>query len=169
MKRYLTILAMFCLLAGIANAQGESVYILKPKDSEAHYFDVQKYGLKADGKSDVSEALQTAINDLRKEKNFGILFIPEGKYLISKTLYVPPSIRLIGYGKERPEIILADNAPGFDKPAPKVTGFFGISDMTDCSYMIYFTGNLVEGDAQPRDANAGTFYSAMYKYKYAHR
>lgn len=29
---------------------------------------------------DVSDALQAAINQVKKEKNFGILFIPEGKY-----------------------------------------------------------------------------------------
>ena len=49
---------------------------------------------------DVSDALQAAINQVKKEKNFGILFIPEGKYKISKTIYVPGSIRLIGYGKK---------------------------------------------------------------------
>ena len=50
---------------------------------------------------DVSDALQAAINQVKKEKNFGILFIPEGKYKISKTIYIPTAIRLIGYGKNR--------------------------------------------------------------------
>ena len=50
---------------------------------------------------DVSDALQAAINQVKKERNFGILFIPEGKYKISKTIYIPGAIRLIGYGEKQ--------------------------------------------------------------------
>ena len=95
--------------------QQNSIYTLKPNDPEAFYFTPENYQIKADGKMDVSDALQAAINQVKKEKNFGILFIPEGKYKISKTIYVPGSIRLIGYGKKRPEFILAKNSPGFQE------------------------------------------------------
>ena len=130
-----------------------SVYKLKPNDPEAVYFTPENFSIKSDGKMDVSDALQSAISQVKREKNFGILFIPEGKYLISKTIYVPGSVRLIGYGKTRPEIILGKNTPGFQKPDTE--------NPYGESYMIFFTGRIVEEGAQPGDAGAGTFYSAL--------
>ena len=146
---------VFCLACGLrlVAVSLESVYTLRPDDAEAFYFTPENYGIKADGKTDVSAALQQAINQVKRERNFGILFIPEGKYLISRTIYVPGAIRLIGYGKKRPEIILAKNAPGFQEE--------NAGDKGKAQYMFWFTGGLVEEGQQPRDAGAGTFYSAM--------
>jgi len=141
---------VFCQLYAI---QTESVYRQKPNDSEAFYFTPENYGIKADGAMDVSDALQAAINQVKRERNFGILFIPEGKYKISKTIYIPTAIRLIGYGKKRPEIILAKNSPGFQEEVPE--------DKGKAKYMFWFTGALVEEGQQPRDAGASTFYSAI--------
>jgi hypothetical protein len=138
------IIAALCVMQAWA---GEgSVYTQKPSDPEAFYFTPENYNIKADGKTDVSEALQQAINQLKTEKAFGILFIPEGKYLISKTIHVPSAIRLIGYGKTRPEIILGRNTPGYQ---------------TEQNYMIWFTGGLAQPGRPPQDAGAGTFYSAL--------
>lgn len=123
-----------------------SIYTLKPSDSESLFFTPEAFGIKADGKMDVSEALQKAINQVKTQQNFGVLFIPEGKYLISKTIYVPGAVRLIGYGKNRPEIILGKNTPGFQDKE---------------NFMIWFTGGIVEEGRQPNDAGAGTFYSAI--------
>ena len=89
----------------------------------------ENYGFKADGKSDVTDALQEAINQVKREKNFGILFLPEGNYRISKTIQIPSSIRLIGYGKKRPVIYLGADTPGFQ---------------TTQNYMIWFTGGLAQ-------------------------
>jgi hypothetical protein len=102
---------------------------------------------------DVSDALQAAINQVKTEKSFGILFIPEGKYRISKTIYIPGSIRLIGYGVNRPEIILGKNTPGY-QVMDSLSRYPG-------KYMIYFTGGIVTEGSEPRDAGAGTFYSAL--------
>ncbi len=126
--------------------KSQSVYTQMPDDPEAMYFTSEIFNIAPDGKHDVSEALQFAINKLKKEKNFGILFIPEGKYLISKTIYVPKAIRIIGYGENRPEFILGANTAGYQD---------------ENNYMFWFTSNLVEEDGQPRDATAGTFYSAI--------
>ncbi len=95
-----------------------------------------------------------AINNLKQEKNFGILFIPEGKYLISKTIYIPKAIRLIGYGKERPEFILAANTPGYQQEPP--------DDKGHAVYMFWFTSRSMDStDTSVPDASAGTFYSAF--------
>lgn len=136
----------FSLFAATKPGNPNSVYQQKPEDAEAVYFTPENFGISADGKMDVSDQLQKAINQVKTEKNFGILFIPEGKYRISKTIYVPGAIRLIGYGKNRPEIILGKNTPGFQDQQ---------------NYMIWFTGGLVTEGREPRDAGAGTFYSAL--------
>ncbi len=128
------------------NLNAQSVYTQIPNDSGAHYFNKELFGIKADGSHDVTEALQLAINRLKKEKNFGVIFIPEGKYRISKTIYVPKAIRIIGYGKNRPEFILGKSTHGYQN---------------DYNYMFWFTNNLVENEAEPQDAGAGTFYSAI--------
>lgn len=127
-------------------AESNSVYTRKPSDSEAYYFTPENYGFKADGKSDVTEALQKAINQVKREKNYGILFLPEGNYRISKPIQIPAAVRLIGYGKKRPVIYLGANTPGYK---------------TDRNYMIWFTSGLTPEGILPSDAHAGTFYSAV--------
>lgn len=130
-----------------------SVYQKKPNDTAAIFFTPENFNIKADGKMDVSGALQAAINKVKIEKGFGILFIPEGKYRITKTIYVPGAIRLIGYGLKRPEIILGKNTPGFQK--------LDSGSRYQEKYMIFFTGGIVTEGRQPGDAGAGTFYSAI--------
>jgi len=144
-KLLLSILFAVSYICGIYANPG-SVYTQKPADPEAFYFTPENFNIKADGKTDVTEELQLAINRLKTEKAFGILFIPEGKYLISKTIQVPAAIRLIGYGKIRPEIILGKNTPGYQ---------------SEQNYMIWFTGGIAQPGRQPQDAGAGTFYSAL--------
>jgi hypothetical protein len=132
---------------------GRSFYQQRLNDKEAVYFTPDKYAVKADGKTDVSNALQQAINNVKDKNNFGVLFIPEGKYLISKTIFVPRAVRLIGYGKTRPMIILAKNSPGFKQ-----------SDTTDkgkAKYMFWFVNNISKPGEEVYDAGASTFYSAL--------
>ena len=129
-----------------AACNSKSIYTLRPEDSEAYYFDVESYGLKADGKCDVTQALQSAINKVKKEKNFGIIFFPEGKYRLTSPIYIPGSIRLIGYGKKRPELILAPSTKGYQE---------------DINYMVWFTSAIVEKEGNIADAHAGTFYSGI--------
>ena len=153
MKRIIVILSLFVLpfSAKALTADG-SVYTQKPDDPEGVFFIPENYGVTGRN-ADVSDALQQAINDLKTEKNFGIVFIPEGTYRISKTIYVPQAIRLIGYGAKRPVIILNKNSPGFQHEVP--------SDRGKANYMFWFTGRLVGADGRVQDAGAGTFYSAM--------
>ncbi len=125
---------------------GRSIYTQKPEDPEAIYFTPGKA-------ADVSNQLQAAINQLKKDRNFGILFIPEGNYVISRTIYIPASIRLIGYGKSRPVITLQKNTPGFQAAQPQ--------DKGKAAYMFWFTSSVVEADGKINDAGAGTFYSAL--------
>lgn len=68
------------------------------------------------GVVDVTERLQRLLDDVKRRDHRGIVLIPEGKYAISRTVYLPRAVRMIGYGKERPEFILRENTPGFQKP-----------------------------------------------------
>lgn len=136
-----------------AHAPARSYYQQRPDDQDAVYFTPDKYKISADGKTDVSDELQKAIADVKGTYNFGIVFIPEGKYLISKTIFIPQAVRLIGYGKTRPQIILAKNSPGFQVP--------DTTDKGKAKYMFWFVSSLSKPGQPVHDAGAGTFYSAL--------
>lgn len=133
------------------SVKSKSVYQQKPVDQHALYFTPENF--KISGKVDVSDELQAAINRLKSEHNFGVLFIPEGVYQISKTIFIPTAIRLIGYGKNRPVFVLIKNAPGFQQPDER--------DKGKSKYMFWFTNNIVTDGQNVNDAGASTFYSAM--------
>lgn len=133
--------------------KSQSFYTRELADSDAVYFTPEKFHIRADGSMDVSDQLQQAIYDLKTTHNFGILFLPEGKYLISKTIYIPQAIRIIGYGTNRPLVVLKKNSPGFQQ-----------ADSTDkgkAKYMFWFVSGVPKPGEKIRDAGAGTFYSAM--------
>ena len=136
-----------------APSKSISFYQSKMDDSAAVYFTPENFKFKNDGKSDVSDVLQEAIRKVKTTTNFGIVFIPEGTYIISKTIFIPKAIRLIGYGKKRPLIVLAKNSKGFQTP--------NLSDKGEANYMLWFVNELREPNQPVDDANAGTFYSAF--------
>jgi len=154
-KSIVLILFSLCFFPtfGITIPPSVSVYRQQINDPEAVYFTPEHFPITADGKTDVTDALQSAINQVKKQYNFGIVFIPEGTYKISKTIYVPQAVRLIGYGKNRPLILLGKNSPGYQEEKP--------DDKGKANYMFWFTSNLVEEGGAIRDAGAGTFYSAI--------
>jgi sugar lactone lactonase YvrE len=141
-----------------------SFYTLRPEDPKAIYLSKSESGLHGDGVGDDTDAIQNAINKSQETTAQGIVFLPEGRYRISKTLIVWPGIRVIGYGKTRPVIVLGKDTPGYQQ---------GIG------YMVLFAGgrpgsNRPQGRIRPGleqgivpptpnipDANPGTFYSAM--------
>jgi hypothetical protein len=100
--------------------------------------------------ADDTAALQSAIDKVQAATKEGIVFMPSGRYRLTTTVYVWPGIRVIGYGPTRPVLVLTSNSPGY-------------TDQTNEKYMIFFAGGRPVGDGSgaPRDANPGTFYSAM--------
>ena len=127
----------------------KSYYEERPNDSQAVYFETPY----SDGSQDVSETLQDAINAVVKKAGYGVLFVPSGTYLLTRTIYIPKAVRVIGYGKTRPEFVLKDNAPDFDKPNQNAKGGF--------RSLFWFVNDVVEKMDETHDANPGTFYSAM--------
>lgn len=112
----LTLLLMIILSVGISAQNPRSAFTDRPVDEAAIYFTPENFKVKADGRMDVSEALQEALNRTKqKENGCGILFIPEGVYKLSKTIYIPSGVRIIGYGGKRPVLSLPSKHPVFRK------------------------------------------------------
>lgn len=123
-----------------------SYYSARLDDPKAIYLTRDNFPVKGDGVADDSAALQQAINTVQEKTNQGILFVPAGRYRLTRTIYIWPGIRLIGFGSARPSFVLAANTPGFQQgPA----------------YMVFFAGARPRANQPPPDANPGTFYSAV--------
>ena len=123
-------LGILLLAAPIMLRASQSYYPLKLDDPGAVYLTKDNFTVHADGLTDDSAAIQAAIDKVEADHGEGILFIPEGKYRITRTIYVWPSVRIIGYGATRPEFLLADNTPGYQQ---------GIG------YMFFFAGGRPGG------------------------
>ena len=143
-KRIITLL----VLAAPA-ARAASYYTLRLEDPKAVYL----AGARGDGAADDSGAIQQAIDKVQETTGEGVVFIPEGRYRLTRTLNVWPAIRLIGYGAARPVFVLGENTPGYQDPNHE-------------NYLVFFAGGRPRAgrggeSARPRDAGAGTFYSGM--------
>ncbi|MGN6370942.1 MAG: glycosyl hydrolase family 28-related protein [Phycisphaerae bacterium] len=166
MKRFVgTCLGAIFLSSAAATsiAGGPSYFPMKPDDSSLLVLDKQAFpSLHADGVTDDSAALQDAIDQAASHRL--VLLVPQGRYAITRTIAVPPSTRLIGFGAHRPVFILPPRTPGYQSDAPK--------------YMVWFSGGRTRnpslrpvtkptagkggavGAAFP-DASPGTFYSGL--------
>ncbi len=128
-------------------ASGASFYTERLDDPAAVYLTQEEFPVHADGVGDDSDALQQAIDKVASSTGAGVLFVPKGTYRLTKTIYVWPGVRLIGYGESRPVLALGENTPGFQEG--------------DEQYMLFFSGGRGRGGGPPRDGGAGTFYCAM--------
>lgn len=159
---------MLALFSCVLTAQAQSVFTTRLDDPAAVYLGSANFPAHADGSADDTAALQAAIDATEAEHGEGIVFVPEGRYRIAHTIYVWPSVRIIGYGAHRPVLVLPDNTPGYQ---------------SDLGYMFVFAGGrpdskhaqwhpparpdrpAMPGTVPPNntvpDANPGTFYSAM--------
>ncbi len=151
------LLPLALLAVPAVSAFASSYYPLRLDDAKAVYLTPDNFAVHGDGVADDSDALQQAIDKVQETTNQGILFVPAGRYRLTKTIYVWPGIRLIGFGATRPVFVLGANTAGFQQ-APK--------------YMVFFAGGRPghgreprnsnsAGEDTPPDANPGTFYSAI--------
>jgi sugar lactone lactonase YvrE len=138
----------FVLAQAAAPAPGSSYYPLRLDDPRAVYLVPEAFAVRADGVADDTAALQQAIDRVEETTKQGIVFVPEGRYRLTSTLYVWPGIRLIGYGARRPVLVLGASTPGYQEESAE-------------RYMVFFAGRRPRDAAPPPDANPGTFYSAM--------
>jgi len=120
-----------------------------------------------DGRADDSAAIQAAIDQAGSSKTGeGIVFLPSGRYRISRTLYMWPGVRLFGVGKTRPVILLGANTPGFGRGLGTMVIFTGFNPARPMPGGRPFRVPVPPQGSVPAidkiaDANSGTFYSAM--------
>lgn len=126
---------------------GPSVFTERPDDPQAVYATAENFALRADGVADDTAGLQAAINRVQETTRRGIVFIPSGRYRLTAALQVWSGIRLIGYGPTRPVLVLGENTPGYQSGPG--------------NYLVHFVGERPAAGQPVRDANPGTFYSAM--------
>jgi sugar lactone lactonase YvrE len=162
-----TRLASFAFALGAVSTAfaqgGASVYTTRLSDARAVYLT----GASGDGQADDTAAIQAAIDAAQADRNEGIVFIPEGRYRLTRTLYVWPAVRVIGWGARRPVFVLADDTPGFAEGVADMVIFAGFrpgapSRPDRPAFKVPFPppGSVPPNDKIP-DANPGTFYSAM--------
>jgi hypothetical protein len=132
---------IFILWASMASVWPASFYTQQLNDPKA--VSVSPSG------GDDTVALQNAVNKVQETTRQGIVLLAPGQYHLTNTIYIWPGIRLIGYGAERPVIILLANTPGF-------------GDASREKVLIFFAGRRPRNDENPvPDASPGTFYSAL--------
>lgn len=151
------------LFLAVVPLRGASYYPVRLDDPQAVYLTKEQFHVHGDGIADDSAAVQAAIDKAEATHHEGVVFVPEGRYRITRTIYVWPGVRIIGFGAKRPVFVLADNTPGYQQ---------------GLDYMFFFAGGRpgtgrhrsethppIEGTVPPNnivpDANPGTFYSAM--------
>ncbi len=155
MNKTLLFALTFCLCSA---AFAESVITTRPDDPKAIYLDT----LAMD--ADSSAGLQAAIDKAARTGREGIVFVPTGRYTLTRTIYVWPGVRLIGYGTTRPVFVLPPHTPGFQKGMGVMVMFTGLgpSEPTRAGGPIAFPPpGTVPSNPNVADANPNTFYSAM--------
>ncbi|MGA8028305.1 MAG: glycosyl hydrolase family 28-related protein, partial [Bryobacteraceae bacterium] len=160
--------------------QAASFYSERPDDARAVYVEIGN-NVRGDGSADDTAGLQSAIDRVQETTGQGVVFIPSGRYRLSKTLYIWPGIRLIGYGATRPAFVLGENTPGYQKAPNYMVFFAGNRPGTGWGHGFMFRQPTPEEQAEtaremsryawarvrtnksdtPQDASPGTFYSAL--------
>ena len=157
-----TLMMAACLAAlafGVTTANAvethKSAFESVPPDPQA--ITVKAVG---DGKADDTDAIQSAITAATKSGAGGIVWLPSGRYRITRSLLVPPAVRIFGVGATRPVLVLGDRTPGFDKGVATMVIFTG-DDQYATGPVPVPVPSAVPFTNKVRDANSGTFYSAL--------
>jgi hypothetical protein len=152
------LLACLALTAASSPGWAASVFTLRPVDQAAVYVDAPGA---SDG--DQSALLQAALDRAGTNPNGGIVFVPSGRYRITRTLIVWHAVRIIGYGDTRPVLVLPERTPGYQEGVGLIVLFTSARPTgggTTTRAPFSPPGIVPRADHIP-DANQGTFYSSM--------
>jgi sugar lactone lactonase YvrE len=147
--------ATFLVAAGPALAATGSVFPVAPDEPRA----VTVKG-RGDGRADDTDAIQRAIDASLDKTGHGIVFLPSGRYRITRTIVVRRGVRVYGVGATRPTLVLGANTPGFQKGVSTMVAFAG-DDQYSVGKVPVPVPTIVPRDTIVRDANSATFYSSM--------
>uniref|UniRef100_UPI0035CBFDC9 glycosyl hydrolase family 28-related protein n=1 Tax=uncultured Sphingomonas sp. TaxID=158754 RepID=UPI0035CBFDC9 len=143
------------LLAPVAaTAAPQSTLATRPAEPRAVTVAVPAAG------ADATAAIQHAIDTSRGTGGNGIVFLPAGRYRVTRSILVPPGVRIFGAGPTRPVLVLADATPGFQHGVATMVVFTG-GDQYQVGKVPVPIPTLVPSRDDVRDANSATFYSAM--------
>jgi hypothetical protein len=141
-----------------------SVFTTRMDDRHAVYLAAGAFGAVGDGIADDSAALQAAVDKAENHEREGIVFVASGRYRVTRTVYVWPGVRVIGYGATRPVVMLGDGTPGFQKGLAVMVMFTGARP-AEAGGVVARVPFSPQGSVPPNDAIAdaspNTFYSAM--------
>ena len=87
-------LILLGLLLPVLPSHAQSYYSARLDDPQAVYLTSDRFPVRADGIADDSAAVQAAIDKVQETTGEGILFIPQGRYRLTQTIYVWPGVRL---------------------------------------------------------------------------
>lgn len=174
------LLVSLLLVCICSTAWAASVFTTRLDDPKAVYLTTQAFGARGNGVADDSAALQAAIDKAENHQRQGIVFVPSGRYRLTRTIYVWPGVRIFGYGATRPIFVLAPNTPGFQTGEGVMVMFTGFRFDAQFRARLRALRSAAPGGAFRRpfripfpppgtvppnpniaDANPGTFYSAM--------
>ena len=148
------------VLAGLVLAAGPALAarsMLERAPADARAVTVHAKG---DGRADDGPAIQAAIDQAASGPGSGLVFLPAGRYRISRTLFLWPGVRLYGVGATRPTILLGPKTPGFGSGVHTMLIFTGAK--RGGRYHVPFPPqDSVPFDPAIADANPGTFYSGV--------
>ena len=139
----------------LAHAAANSALPFAPDDPAA--ITVKGVG---DGEADDTDAIQKAIDAARDKTGHGLVFLPSGRYRLSRSILVPPGVRIFGVGKTRPTFVLGANTPGFQDGVGTMVVFTG-GDQYQVGDIPVPVPTVRPATAKVRDANSGTFYSSL--------
>lgn len=146
-----------CIAVAILTGQAAaatSVFASAPSDPRA----VTVAG-RGDGRADDTGAIQQAI-DQAADGNSGLVFLPSGRYRISRTILVWPGVRIFGVGPTRPVLFLGDRTPGFQRGIANMVVFTGAKRGV-VPHVPFPPPTVVPFDPKVADANSSTFNSAI--------
>lgn len=149
----LACLAILMAWCGAAKAS-TSVFASAPPDPRAVTVSGQ-----GDGRADDTKAIQEAI-DRAADGSGGLVFLPSGRYRISRTILVWPGVRIFGVGSTRPVLVLADRTPGFQHGVANMVAFTG-AKRGQFGRVPFPPPTVVPYDPKVADANSSTFNSAI--------
>ncbi len=151
---WLAFIASLLALAGPSLASS-SVFATAPADPSA----VTVAG-RGDGKADDTAAIQQAIDKAAEHNNGGLVFLPSGRYRISRSILVWPAVRIYGVGPTRPVLVLGDHTPGFQRGVGNMVVFAG-AKRGQVDRVPFPPPTVVPFDPKVADAHSATFYTVM--------
>lgn len=123
---------------GATTPAGTSVYTTMPRDDGAVVLGSEQFPVHGDGVGDDTAVIQAAIDEASRRggENWignivapargldigdggGVVFVPEGRYRVSARIDLHASVRVIGFGAERPEFIVAPETPAYRTGQPE--------------------------------------------------